>query len=116
MMMFTTLTPRLIVILISFTVLTSHPQQASHLQQEKKTEAEKVSLCELKKDPAKYNHRLVEITGFVSHGFEDFTVSDPDCPSWPNVWLEYGGTSGSNTMYCCGVTPSHTRPKELVVE
>jgi hypothetical protein len=88
----------------------------SHATQGESIEPEKVSLCRLKDDPAKYNHRLVEIAGFVSHGFEDFTISDPSCPSWPAVWLEYGGTASSNTMYCCGVTPSHTRAKQLVVE
>jgi hypothetical protein len=97
-------------ILISCIILCSNDAQ------EKSIEAEKVSLCQLKNDPAKYNHRLLEITGFVSHGFEDFTISDPDCPSSPDVWLEYGGTSSSNTMYCCGVTPSRTRPKQLVIE
>jgi hypothetical protein len=46
-----------------------------------------VTICQLKSDPAAYNHKLVEVTGFVSHAFEDFTVFDPTCPSWPGVWL-----------------------------
>ena len=79
-------------------------------------EPEKVTLCELKSDPAKYNHKLIEVTGFISHGFENFTISDPSCSTWPNVWLEYGGKAGSGTMYCCGVTANRTRAKELVVE
>lgn len=109
-MMLRTLALTFIVVLLSCTIL------ASHATQKERIEPEKVSLCQLKNDPAKYNHKLVEITGFISHGFEDFTISDPDCPSWPAVWLEYGGTSSSNTMYCCGVTPSRTRPKQLMVE
>ena len=76
----------------------------------------KVSLCELKKNPGAYNHKLLEITGFVSHGFEDFTLVDPVCPDWPSVWVEYGGTAASGTMYCCGVTSARSRPKPLVVE
>lgn len=80
------------------------------------TPPEKVTLCELKKDPAAYNHKLIEVTAFVSHGFEDFTLFDPACSSWPRVWLEYGGTSKSGTMYCCGVTADRSRPKPLVVE
>lgn len=72
--------------------------------------------CELKSDPASYNHKLVEVTSFVSHGFEDFTLFDPICSSWPDVWLEYGGTVKSGTMYCCGVTDSRSRPKELELE
>jgi len=76
----------------------------------------KLSLCELKKDPAAYNHKLVELTGFVSRGFEDFTLFDPSWSSSPEVWLEYGGTSKSGTMYCCGVTADRERPEQLVVE
>jgi hypothetical protein len=76
----------------------------------------KISLCQLKSDPAAFNHKLVELTGFISHGFEDFTLGDPQCPSWPGIWLEYGGTAASGTMYCCGVTANRSRPKPLVVE
>ena len=78
---------------------------------------EKVTVCRLREDPAAFNHKLIEVTGFVSHGFEDFGLFDPTCESRASgVWLEYGGTASSNTMYCCGVTPSRTRPKSLVVE
>jgi hypothetical protein len=75
-----------------------------------------VTICQLKSDPAAYSHKLVEVTGFVSHAFEDFTVFDPTCPSWPGVWLEYGGKAKSGTMYCCGVTAERHRPNELKVE
>jgi hypothetical protein len=76
----------------------------------------RVTACELKSNPAEYNHKLIEVTGFVSHGFEDFVLFDPGCPSWPYVWLEYGGTRKSGTMYCCGVSADRSRPKELAVE
>src|SRR5439155_20768565 len=77
---------------------------------------ESITVCQLKSDPAAYNHKLVEVTAFVSHGFEDFSLFDPTCPSWPGVWLEYGGKRKSGTMYCCGVTADRHRPKELKVE
>jgi hypothetical protein len=76
----------------------------------------KVSVCELKADPPSYNHKLVEVEGFVSHGFEDFTLFDPACGDSIGIWLEYGGTQKSNTMYCCGPTAGTTRPNELAVE
>lgn len=79
-------------------------------------EPESVTVCQLKNDPAAYNHKLVEVTAFVSHDFEDFTLFDPECASWPRVWLEYGGKAKSGTMYCCGVTADRHRPKELTVE
>jgi hypothetical protein len=78
--------------------------------------AEAVTVCQLQNDPPAYNHKLVEVTGFVSHDFEEFSLYDPTCPSVRPVWLEYGGKSKSGTMYCCGVTPDRSRPRELVIE
>lgn len=40
-----------------------------------------------------YDQRLVEVTGFVTRGFENFTLFDPACTSSHDVWLEYGGTA-----------------------
>ena len=60
-----------------------------------------VTICRLKSDPAAYNRGLVEVAGFVSHAFEDFTVLDPTCPSYPGVWLEYSRKAKSGTRCCC---------------
>jgi hypothetical protein len=80
-------------------------------------EPRKVTACQLRADPGSYNHKLVEVEGFVSHDFEDFTLFDPTCPSSDQgLWLEYGGTAKSDTVYCCGPTAGTTRPKELSVE
>ena len=79
-------------------------------------EPQKVSVCELQKDPAAYNHKLVAVTAFVSHDFEDFTLFDPACDAWPAVWLEYGGKAKSDTMYCCGPTNGKSRPEEMKIE
>jgi len=76
----------------------------------------KVTACQLANDRGKYNHELVEVTAFVSHGFEDSALFDPTCPTRFDVWVEYGGTVKSGTMYCCGVTADRTRPKQLVIE
>lgn len=97
-------------------LLVQHNVPARSSPPAKNEERVKVSLCDLKKDPAAYNHKIVEVTGFISHGFEDFTMTDAACPSWPGIWLEYGGTAASGTMYCCGVTSARNRPKPLVVE
>jgi hypothetical protein len=77
---------------------------------------EKVTACKLKNDPAAFNHKLVEVEGFISHAFEDFTFFDPNCPYSPMIWLEYGGKASSGTMYCCGVSNARSRPKELAVD
>lgn len=77
---------------------------------------QKITVCELKNDPAHYSHKLVEMEGFVSHGFEDFTFFDPNCPYTPTIWLEYGGTVSSGTVYCCGSTSATSRQQEFVVD
>jgi hypothetical protein len=77
---------------------------------------EKITACKLKADPAAYRHKLVEIAGFISYGFEDFTFFDPNCPYSPEIWLEYGGTAASGTIYCCGPSGAKSRPKELIVD
>jgi len=70
----------------------------------------------LQSDPAAYNRKVVEVTAFASHGFENFTLFDPSCSPSRAVWLEYGGVVASGTVYCCGVTADRRRPKQLVVE
>ncbi|AIF45954.1 hypothetical protein [Dyella japonica] len=78
-----------------------------------------VSVCQLLEDPGRYNHALVEVTGRAGHGFEDFSLTAGHCADSVHVsgiWLEYGGTHASGTMYCCGVTRIRTRPEALVVE
>lgn len=77
-----------------------------------------VTYCELSRDPAAYNHELVRLTAFVTHGFEDFQVAEPDCPTQHfSVWLMYGGKAESNTAYCCpGEAGRETRPDFLAVE
>ena len=76
-----------------------------------------VSLCDLNADPGAYDHKVIEVTAFVSHGFEDFTLFDPRCSTeFPNVWLEYGGTFASGTIYCCELGSERSRPAPLVVD
>lgn len=74
--------------------------------------------CEISRDPAAYNHRLVRLTGFVTHGFEDFQMVEPTCPTQDfHIWLMYGGKAESNTPYCCpGESSRDTRSNVLTVE
>ncbi|MEP6704373.1 MAG: hypothetical protein ABJB34_06175, partial [Acidobacteriota bacterium] len=76
----------------------------------------KVSVCELAKDPAAYDQKLIEDTGFVSRGFEDSSLFDPSCSIRFGIWVEIGGKKRTGTIYCCGETTERTRPKDLVVE
>ena len=97
--------------------ITTESQSVQKIDSKVDSKPEKVTLCQLRTDPAAYNHKLVEVTAFVSKGFENFTLFDPTCSSGStSVWLEYGGTSASGTMYCCGVSAERSRPEQLVVE
>lgn len=73
-----------------------------------------VTPCQLKNDPVAYNHKLVEVTGVVARAFEAFAFVDPCSEPLGGVWLEYGGKSGSGTIYCCGKDDRHG--SNLVVE
>jgi hypothetical protein len=78
----------------------------------------KTTLCEIKRDPMSFNKKLVEVSGHASHGFEDSMFEDPSCfegNGLPGIWMEYGGTAATGTMYCCGITPSREK-KPLVVD
>lgn len=99
-----------VVLCASFSPILSAPQ--AELPQ-----PEKVTVCQLKSNPPAYNHKLIQVEAFVSHDFEDFTLFDPVCEgSRFGIWLEYGGKSKSDTVYCCGPTAGRDRPKELSVE
>jgi hypothetical protein len=76
----------------------------------------KVTACQLKKNPPAYNHKLVEVTGFATHASHDFTFYDPNCPSFPAIWLEYGGTINSGTVNCCKTINDRHRSQELVID
>ena len=76
-----------------------------------------VTYCELSKDPAAYNHELVRLTAFITHGFEDFQVADPTCSSKGfSVWVMYGGKAQSGTVYCCPGEGGGARSQSLTVE
>lgn len=78
--------------------------------------ATKVSLCEIKQDPAAFNQQLVQVSVFVSHGFEEFSALDPECEFSPEVWIEYGGKTSSGTVFCCGATENVERGKNIKLE
>jgi hypothetical protein len=60
-----------------------------------------VSLCELIQDKARFDRKRLRINAFVTYGFENFQLADPDCDRDANVWLTYGGTARSGAVYCC---------------
>lgn len=76
-----------------------------------------VTYCDLSRDPAAYNHEVVRLTTFVTHGFEDFHLTDPTCATQGfSVWVMYGGKAQSDTAYCCPGESGKARPESLIVE
>ena len=75
----------------------------------------KVGVCELETMPQAYDRKLVEVTAFVTHGFEESGIFDPSCGSRFSIWVEYGGKVQSGTVYCCGANAGRSRPSELNV-
>jgi hypothetical protein len=92
--------------------------QAGNPQSDSVPQPRQVTFCELSKDPAAYNHHLIRLTAFVTHGFEDFHLADPACATQGfSVWIMYGGKAQSDTPYCCpGEGAEKTRPESLTVE
>ena len=76
----------------------------------------RTSMCELLLHPETWNHKLVEVSGQVSQGFEDFTLNVGECRESMGIWLEVGGKRKSGTVYCCGVTGDRERATDLMVE
>lgn len=77
----------------------------------------KVSVCDLILKRREFDRKLVELTTFVTHGFENFSVFDPECKvDFQDIWLEYGGTLNSGTVYCCGTGTEKKRKRSLTVE
>ena len=78
-----------------------------------RADAEHATVCQLQSAPENYQHKLVEVTGFVSRGFEDSLLFDSQCPKGEPVWVDYGGTAGTGVIRCCAVVP--TRRREVAV-
>lgn len=76
----------------------------------------KATVCQLLADRKAWDHKLVEVSGFASHGFEDSGFSDPECSgSRFELWMEYGGKESTGTMSTVS-NYDRTRPKPAVVE
>jgi hypothetical protein len=80
--------------------------EAAHAQAPQQT-----SVCQIKGNPAAFDHKLVQLTAFASHGYQNFTLVDPECQAYPEIWLEYGGMASSGTVYCCDAPANRKRPK-----
>ncbi len=107
-----TLSVLAIVSVAACAVTTQPPKVANPIEQ-----IMSVSACQIFADPGRYNHKLVRVTGTVSHGFESFFLSDQACAQFGDaIWLEYGGKQGSGTVFAGEPTSDRKRPSALTVE
>jgi len=78
----------------------------------------KVTACQIMTDPAAFDHRLVEVSGRVSLGFEEFNLYPVgDCATRTSIWLGIGGTDDGKQAIIEGVPvelAGDTKTKEFV--
>lgn len=76
----------------------------------------RASICDLERDPAGYNRKQIEISGFVTLGFENAALFDPKCSSKLSLWVEFGGKTRTRVAYCCNESTDRAQKVDLVVE
>lgn len=93
------------------------PPQRDSGQEQATLEA---SYCELAKNPAAFDRKQIRLTAFLAQGFENFTLSMPDCDdkiSKFSLWATYGGTAQTGIIYCCpGEAGVQSRQRPLSVD
>src|SRR5690348_14375667 len=103
-----------------FPVLSFAAQPERTFHSDPVSEPRNVTYCELAKAPSLFDHALIRVSAFVTHGFENFHLTDPSCARPPenfSIWIMYGGRTLSDTAYCCpGETGSDIRADALSVE
>jgi len=84
-------------------------------------EPKHVTVCQLAQNPSAFDRTLVKLSGTATQGFENFTLADPSCrppiSDEFSIWLTYGGTMPSGTIYCCpGEGEKKQRKQPIEVE
>src|ERR1700722_13294468 len=58
----------------------------------------RTTVCAIKSSPALFNGKLVEVSGYATHGSDNSMFEDPTCfwgKEYPGTWMQYGGTPGT---------------------
>jgi len=69
------------------------------------TLSKSTTVCEIMKDPQRFQGKLVSVRNRVQIAFEDFELSAVPCVDRQidGIWLEYGkGPKRQPTIWCCG--------------
>lgn len=78
-----------------------------------------ITVCALQKEPQKWNHKLVRVSGYATHGYEESSLVDPKCNGYVEgtpIWMEYGGRVGTGTIYFGSGANTRPRAKQLTVD
>jgi hypothetical protein len=58
------------------------------------------TFCELASNPELFNHKLVKLSGDVTHRLRQLTIATDGCmPNLSSVWLDYGGLIKAPSIY-----------------
>jgi hypothetical protein len=79
----------------------------------------RTTICAIKGSPSLFNGRLVEVSGYATHGADNSMFEDPTC-FWskdnPGIWMEYGGSTGAAKTKSSASTAGGADPKLVVVQ
>jgi hypothetical protein len=67
------------------------------------------TVCQIKSNPATYDQKLVKVVGFAANNAGTFTIYDPHCQAWPEIWLDAARRSKPVTV--AGVSVPLTEDK-----
>src|SRR4051794_16632013 len=74
------------------------------------------SVCELRADPAKFNHKLVRLNATVYMEFESSFLDNGLCQkTQTSVWFMMGGDEPLSVAYCCEFQ-TRDRGKDVTIE
>jgi hypothetical protein len=83
--------------------------QGIGLAQATPVKPQEVNVCDIVKEPERFNGKMIPVRGRISIAFEDFELSAAHCAQQGRggIWLEYGrGPKSQPTTWCCGdMTP-----------
>jgi hypothetical protein len=73
------------------------------------------TVCDLASNPEALNHKLVKLSGDVTHGYKLFTLNAACKPNLSSLWLTYGGLASPPSIF----NPQQMeapRSQQLVIE
>ena len=72
-------------------------------------QAVRTTICAIKSQPSLFNGKLVEVSGYATHGADNSMFEDPTCfwgKQYAGTWMQYGGSTGTRAV----------EPKPLMVQ